>query len=89
MSTIYLDTIIKSDIQTVFDLARDIDLHQNQLLKQEKTFAGRTSGLIERRRNGNMESKTFRNLSNPDYKNYQHEEPYHFTDTMLKVLSNP
>jgi hypothetical protein len=49
MSTIYLDTIIKSDIQTVFDLARDIDLHQNQLLKQaKKQFAGELQDLLKK-----------------------------------------
>lgn len=48
MSVIYLDTTIKADIQTVFDLSRDIDLHQKSTFKTgEKAIAGRTSGLIE------------------------------------------
>lgn len=48
MSKIILNTKIESDIQTVFDLARDIDLHQKSTFKTgEKAIAGRTSGLIE------------------------------------------
>ncbi len=48
MSTIHLKTIIKADIQTVFDLARDIGLHQKSTFKTgEKAIAGRTSELIE------------------------------------------
>lgn len=48
MSKIILNTKIQSDIQTVFDLARDIDLHQKSTFKTgEKAIAGRTSGLIE------------------------------------------
>jgi hypothetical protein len=48
MATIYLETFIKADIHIVFDLARDIDLHQKSTFKtQEKAITGRTSGLIE------------------------------------------
>jgi len=48
MVTIYLETLIKADIHKVFDLARDIDLHQKSTSKtNEKAIAGRTSGLIE------------------------------------------
>lgn len=48
MSTIHLKTTIKADINKVFDLARDIDLHQKSTFKtNEKAIAGRISGLIE------------------------------------------
>jgi len=48
MSTIYLNTIINADIHYVFDLARDIDLHQQSTSTSHETaIAGRTSGLIE------------------------------------------
>lgn len=48
MSKIYIKTIIKADIHIVFDLARDIDLHQKSTFKTgEKAIEGRISGLIE------------------------------------------
>ncbi|WP_317038860.1 hypothetical protein [Chryseobacterium sp. Leaf405] len=48
MAILHLNTIINADIQTVFDLARDIDLHQKSTSKtNEKAIAGRVSGLIE------------------------------------------
>ena len=48
MSEIYLETLIDADIHTVFDLARDIDLHQKSTSgTHERAIAGRTSGLIE------------------------------------------
>lgn len=72
MATIYLETLIKADIHTVFDLARDIDLHQKSTRKtNEKAIAGRTSGLI-RRGNRYLESKTFRSYSDFDHKNLKH-----------------
>ena len=48
MPLIHLTTPIKAPIQTVFNLARSIDFHQQSAtLTQEKAIAGRTSGLIE------------------------------------------
>jgi len=48
MTTIRLITKIKAPIQIVFDLSRNIDIHQNSARKtNEKAIAGRTSGLIE------------------------------------------
>lgn len=48
MSKIHLKTIIKADIETVFDLARDIGLHQKSASQTNETaVAGKTSGLIE------------------------------------------
>jgi hypothetical protein len=45
MSTIHLTTVINSEIHKVFDLARDIDLHQNSTSKtNEKAIEGRISG---------------------------------------------
>ena len=49
MSTIHLTTIINADVHKVFDLARDIDLHQKSTFKtNEKAIAGRISGFIEK-----------------------------------------
>jgi len=48
MPIIELKTIINSDIQTCFDLSRDIDFHKAFLEhSNEKAIAGKTSGLIE------------------------------------------
>jgi len=48
MPTIHLQTVINAPRERVFDLARDIDVHQqSQTRHREKAVAGRTSGLIE------------------------------------------
>ena len=47
MPKILLETHIKAPIEKVFDLARDIDLHQNSTSQtKEKAIAGKTSGLL-------------------------------------------
>jgi ligand-binding SRPBCC domain-containing protein len=47
MTTIYLRTEINADQKTVFDLARNIDIHQLSIVHtQEIAIAGITSGLI-------------------------------------------
>ncbi|MES2574656.1 MAG: SRPBCC family protein [Bacteroidota bacterium] len=47
MTTIHLTTKIKAPIQTVFDVSRNIDIHQQSASKSnEKAIAGITSGLI-------------------------------------------
>ncbi len=48
MTTIQLCTIIQAPLESVFDAARNIDLHMNSAKKtKEKAIAGRTSGLID------------------------------------------
>ena len=48
MPRIELTTVIAAPIETVFDLARSIDVHaESQSGHGEKAVAGRTSGLIE------------------------------------------
>jgi ligand-binding SRPBCC domain-containing protein len=85
MSTIYLDTIIKSDIQTVFDLARDIDLHQKSTSKtNEKAIAGRMSGLIEEGETVTWKAKHLGVVQTLTTKIISMKQPYHFTDVMLK-----
>ena len=85
MSIIYLETIIKADIHKVFDLSRDIDLHQKSTFKtNEKAIAGRTSGLIEL-----GETVTWRAKHLGFYQTHTSEitemkKPNHFTDVMLK-----
>ncbi len=47
MAIINLNTRINAPKQIVFDLARNIDVHQNSASKtNEKAIAGTTSGLI-------------------------------------------
>ncbi len=47
MTTIYLITQVNAPIQIVFDVNRDIDIHQQSASKtNEKAIAGVTSGLI-------------------------------------------
>lgn len=47
MPKILLETHIKAPIENVFDLARDIDLHQKSTRQtKEKAIAGKTSGLL-------------------------------------------
>ena len=48
MTTIIVTTKIKAPIETVFDIARNIDIHQLSAVKSnEKAIDGKTSGLIE------------------------------------------
>jgi ligand-binding SRPBCC domain-containing protein len=49
MTTIHLITKVNAPIQVVFDLNRNIDVHQQSASKtNEKAIAGRASGLIEK-----------------------------------------
>lgn len=48
MTTLHLTTRIKAPCHIVFDIARNIDIHQQSASKtKEKAIAGKTSGLIE------------------------------------------
>lgn len=85
MSKIVLKTIIKSDIQTVFDLSRDIDLHQKSTSKtNEKAVAGRTTGLIEQGETVTWKAKHLGVIQILTTKIIVMNKPHHFTDVMLK-----
>lgn len=85
MSRICLETIIKADIDVVFDLARDIDLHQKSTFKtKEKAIAGRTSGLIELNETVTWRAKHLGFYQTHTSKISSMEKPYEFTDIMLK-----
>lgn len=85
MSTIYLQTIINADTQTVFDLARDIDLHQKSTSKtHEKAIAGRTNGLIELNETVTWRARHLGIYQTLTTKIVSMEMPYQFTDVMLK-----
>ena len=85
MSKIYLKTTIKADIQTVFDLARNIDLHQESTSKtNEKAIAGRISGLIEESETVTWRAKHLGFYQTHTSKIISMEKPHQFTDIMLK-----
>lgn len=85
MTIIHLQTIIKADIQTVFDLVRDIDLHQKSTFKTgEKAIAGRTSGLIELDETVTWRAKHLGFYQTHTSKITEMNRPYHFTDMMLQ-----
>ncbi|MBB4804874.1 ligand-binding SRPBCC domain-containing protein [Chryseobacterium defluvii] len=85
MAKIYLQTAIKADIHTVFDLARDIDLHQQSTSKtKEKAIAGRTSGLIENNETVTWRAKHLGIYQTHTSKIMDMEKPYRFTDIMLE-----
>ncbi|MEG2077746.1 SRPBCC family protein [Chryseobacterium sp.] len=85
MSKIYLETIIKADINTVFDLSRDIDLHQKSTFKTgEKVIAGKTSGLIELGEIVTWRAKHLGFYQTHTSKITEMEKPNKFTDVMLK-----
>jgi ligand-binding SRPBCC domain-containing protein len=85
MSEIYIETLIKADIHKVFDLARDIDFHQQSTLKsREKAIAGRTSGLIEENEMVTWRAKHLGVYQTHTSKIISMEKPYQFTDIMLK-----
>ncbi|GEN66427.1 SRPBCC family protein [Chryseobacterium rhizosphaerae] len=85
MSDIYLETLIDADIHHVFDLARDIDLHQKSTSRSnEKAIAGRTSGLIEKNETVTWRAKHLGVYQTLTTKIISMEKPHQFTDIMLK-----
>lgn len=85
MSEIYLETLINADIYRVFDLARDIDLHQKSTsISHEKAIAGRTSGLIEENETVTWRAKHLGIYQTLTTKIISMEKPYQFIDIMLK-----
>lgn len=85
MERIYLETLINADIDKVFDLARDIDLHQKSTARtHEKAIAGRTSGLIEENETVTWRAKHLGIYQTLTSKIISMEKPYLFTDIMLK-----
>ncbi|WP_336959103.1 SRPBCC family protein [Chryseobacterium contaminans] len=85
MSKIYLETLIDADIQTVFDLARNIDLHQQSTSRtHEKAIAGRTSGLIEENETVTWKAKHLGIYQTLTTKITSMEKPNQFTDEMQK-----
>jgi ligand-binding SRPBCC domain-containing protein len=85
MERIYLETLINADIDKVFDLARDIGLHQKSTARtHEKAIAGRTSGLIEENETVTWRAKHLGIYQTLTSKIISMKKPYLFTDIMLK-----
>ena len=85
MSIIILNTTIQADVHKVFDLARDIDLHQKSTSKtNEKAIAGRISGLIELNETVTWRAKHLGFYQTHTSKIVEMKKPYQFTDVMLK-----
>lgn len=83
MSRIYLNTVINADIHYVFDLARNIDLHQQSTSKtDEKAIAGRTSGLIEENETVTWRAKHLGIYQILTTKIVNMEKPVQFIDVM-------
>lgn len=85
MTTIRLITKINAPIQTVFDLARSIDIHQQSTAQsKEKAIAGRTSGLIELGETVTFSGKHFGFYLKHQSKITEMETPNYFVDEMIK-----
>lgn len=83
MSRIYLETLINADLQIVFDLARNIDLHQESTSQtHEKAIAGCTSGLIEENETVTWRAKHLGVYQTLTTKIVSMEKPNQFTDEM-------
>lgn len=84
MPVIILKTEIASDIETVFDLSRSIDLHRDSTsATNERAVAGRTSGLIDMGETVTWEANHFYHRQRLTVRIEQFDRPNHFRDTML------
>lgn len=85
MTTIRLVTEIKADKKNVFDLSRNIDVHQMSMTtSKEKAIAGKTSGLINYNETVTWEANHFGFLLNHQSKITEMSLYDSFTDEMLK-----
>ncbi len=85
MPIIHLETHINAPVNRVFDLARNIDLHQYSTKQtNEKAIAGRTSGLMELGETVTWRAKHFGVYQNLTVKLTKMEKPLFFEDEMLQ-----
>lgn len=84
MPTIYLSTFILATPNTIFDLSRNIDLHQISTKQtHEKVIAGRMSGLIELGESVTWRARHFGFFQELTSKITAFEKPDSFTDEMV------
>ena len=84
MPLIIIKTFIRSDLQTCFDLARNIDFHQQSMEhSNERAIAGKTKGLIELGESVTWEAKHFGIKQKLTSKITEMEKPHYFVDEMI------
>lgn len=84
MPTIEIKTEIHSDKKKCFDLARNIELHQESLkFSGEKAIAGKTKGLIEHGEWVSWEAKHLGFVQHLTSKITEFEAPNYFVDEMV------
>lgn len=84
MPKIELHITINADPKTCFDLARNIDIHQESLKhSQEKAIAGKISGLIELGEWVCWEGKHFGFVQHLTSKITEFDSPNYFVDEMV------
>ena len=84
MPVIKIETRIDAPIETVFDLARSIDLHvQSTAQTNEKAVAGCTTGLISLGESVTWEATHFGVKQRLATKIVQFDRPRHFRDSMV------
>lgn len=84
MPIIRLETYIEASQETVFDLSRDIDLHQvSTAHTNEKAVAGKTSGLLELNESVTWEARHFGILQRLTSKITKMDRPSYFVDEMV------
>lgn len=84
MPTIYLTTFILAKPSVVFDLSRNIDLHQVSTKHTHETVvAGRMSGLIELGESVTWRAKHFGFFQELTSKITEFDQPNSFTDEMV------
>lgn len=87
MPTIRLETIIKADIQIVFDLSRSIDFHKFTTEQtNEEAIDGVTSGLIGLNETVTWRAKHLGFYQELTSKIVEFNEPNSFTDVMVKGI---
>ena len=87
MPTVTLHTTINAPIEVVFDLARSIDLHITSTEStNEKTIAGKTSGLINLGETVTWRAKHFSIYQTLTTKITAFEQPTYFVDEMTQGI---
>lgn len=84
MPRIELLTEIAAPIEKVFDLSRNIDVHQQSLAgNKEKAIAGKTSGMIEEGEEVTWEAVHFGIRQRLTSRIVVMKRPFHFRDSMV------
>jgi ligand-binding SRPBCC domain-containing protein len=84
MPHIELVTVIAAPIERVFDLSRDIDMHQRSLTRHgEAAVAGRTAGLIEEGEEVTWQAVHFGVRQRLTTRISSMRRPTHFRDSMV------